>query len=180
MAEKTLSWRYPNAADFGPNSVRCRKQRARCIALTALGRCTIIEFCDGLMKTIIGIAFLASFGLVAAAQAARAQNTSPASSTPVAPKTADSSRNPASTSANPGEQGARGDVYYYFTMGHGDEQQYELTGRAELAMQGIEGYKKALELAPASPVIRERLAGIYANSPRLRRRLEQGPHKLER
>src|SRR6202050_505291 len=166
MAEKTLSWRYPNAADLRPNSVRCRKQRARGIALTALGRCTIIEFCDGLMKTIIGIAFLASFGLVAAAQAARAQNTSPASSTPVAPKTADSSRNPASTSANPGEQGARGDVYYYFTMGHGDEQQYELTGRAELATQAIEAYKKALELAPASPVIRERLGGRYGQAPR--------------
>jgi len=179
MAEKTLSWRYPNAADLRPNSVRCRKQRARGIALTALGRCTIIEFCDGLMKTIIGIAFLASFGLVAAAQAARAQNTSPASSTPVVPKTADSSRNPASTSANPGEQGARGDVYYYFTMGHVDEQQYELTGRAELATQAIEAYKKALELAPASPVIRERLAEIYAKSQRLREAVEQAQETLK-
>jgi tetratricopeptide (TPR) repeat protein len=138
-----------------------------------------MEFCDGLMKTIIGIAFLSFIGVVAAAPAARAQNTSPATSTPTAPKNADSSKSATPTATNPGEQGARGDVYYYFTLGHVDEQQYELTGRADLAAQAIESYKKALELAPDSPVIRERLAEIYAKSQRLREAVEQAQETLK-
>jgi tetratricopeptide (TPR) repeat protein len=166
-------------ANLRPNSVRYRKERARGIALTALGRCTIMEFCDGLMKTIIGIAFLSLIGVVAAAPAARAQDASPASSTPAVPKTTEPSKSATSTPANPGEQGARGDVYYYFTMGHVDEQQYELTGRADLATQAIEAYKKALELAPGSPVIRERLAEIYAKSQRLREAVEQAQGTLK-
>jgi tetratricopeptide (TPR) repeat protein len=137
-----------------------------------------MEFCDGLMKTIIGIGFLSIIGVVAAAPAARAQNASPASSTPAVPKTAET-KSATSTPANPGEQGARGDVYYYFTMGHLDEQQYELTGRAELATQAIESYKKALDLAPGSPVIRERLAEIYAKSQRLREAVEQAQEALQ-
>jgi len=166
-------------ANLRPRSVRYRKEPARGIALTALHRCTIMEFCDGRMKTIIGIVFLSSVGLVAAAPSARAQNSSPATTTPAAPKTADSSKNSTSTPANPSEHGARGDVYYYFTMGHVDEQQYELTGRAELATQAMESYKKALELAPASPVIRERLAEIYAKSQRLREAVEQAQETLK-
>ena len=137
-----------------------------------------MEFCDGLMKTIIGIGFLSLIAVVAAAPAARAQNASPASSTPAIPKTGETKR-ATSTQANPGEQGARGDVYYYFTMGHLDEQQYELTGRAELATQAIESYKKALDLAPGSPVIRERLAEIYAKSQRLREAVEQAQEALQ-
>ncbi|HEY4950273.1 MAG TPA: tetratricopeptide repeat protein [Candidatus Acidoferrales bacterium] len=131
------------------------------------------------MKTIIGIAFLSLIGIVAAAPAARAQNASPASSTPAVPKATEPSKGATSTSANPGEQGTRGDVYYYFTMGHVDEQQYELTGRAELATQAIEAYKKALDLAPGSPVIRERLAEIYAKSQRLREAVEQAQGTLK-
>jgi tetratricopeptide (TPR) repeat protein len=131
------------------------------------------------MKTIIGMALFASIGLVAAAPAAHAQNDSPAASPPASSKTADSSNNSTSAPANPAEQGARGDVYYYFTMGHVDEQQYELSGRAELATQAIESYKKALELAPASPVIRERLAEIYAKSQRLREAVEQAQVTLK-
>ncbi len=130
------------------------------------------------MKTIIGIAFLSFVGVVAAAPAARAQSASPASSTPAVPKTAET-KSATSTPANPGEQGARGDVYYYVTMGHLDEQQYELTGRAELATQAIEFYKKALDLAPGSPVIRERLAEIYAKSQRLREAVEQAQETLQ-
>ena len=179
ISVKTLSWRYPNAAYSRPKSVRYRKERAYGIALTALHRCTIMEFCDGRMKTIIGITLSSFIWLFAAAPAAHAQNASPASSTPAVPKTAESSKSSTSTSANPGEQGARGDVYYYFTMGHVDEQQYELTGRAELATQAIESYKKALELAPGSPVIRERLAEIYAKSQRLREAVEQAQGTLK-
>ena len=176
---KTLSRRYPNAPILRPKDVRYREELARGIALTASHRCTIMEFCDGQMKTIIGIALSSLIWLVAAAPAARAQNASPASPTTAVPQTADSSKNSTATSANLGEQGARGDVYYYFTMGHVNEQQYELTGRAELATQAIESYKRALELAPASPVIRERLAEIYAKSQRLREAAEQAQETLQ-
>jgi tetratricopeptide (TPR) repeat protein len=179
ISEKTLSRRYPNAAHLRPRNVRYREELARGIALTALGRCTIMEFCDGRMKTIIGIALSSFIWLVAAAPAALAQKTSPASSTPAAPKTEGSFKDSTSTSANPGEQGTQGDVYYYYTMGHVDEQQFELTGRAELATQAIESYKKALQLAPASPVIRERLAEIYAKSQRLREAVEQAQETLK-
>src|SRR5271163_4816933 len=131
------------------------------------------------MKTIVGIAFLSFIGLIAAAPAARAQNAAPAPATPATAKSAESSTSSPSTPANPGEQGARGEVYYYFTMGHVDEQQYELTGRAELATQAIEAYKKALELAPGSPVIQERLAEIYAKSQRMREAVEQAQAALK-
>jgi len=120
-----------------------------------------MEFCDGRMKTIIGIALSSFIWLFAAAPAARAQNVSPV------------------TLANPGDQGTRGDIYYYFTIGHVDEQQYELTGRAELATQAIDAYKKALELAPDSPVIRERLAEIYAKSQRMHEAVEQAQAALK-
>src|SRR5580698_6110588 len=100
-----------------------------------------MEFCDGRMKTIIGIALSSFIWLFAAAPAARAQNTSPATSAPSAPQTAESSKSASPTATNPGDQGTRGDVYYYYTMGHVNEQQYELTGRAELATQAIEDYK---------------------------------------
>lgn len=138
-----------------------------------------MEFCDGRMKTTIGIALSSLIWLIAAAPSARAQNASPATPTSSAPKTADSSSDASGTRANPGDQGTRGDVYYYFTLGHVDEQQYELTGRAELATQAIEAYKKALELAPDSPVIRERLAEIYAKSQRMRDAVEQAQATLK-
>ncbi len=132
------------------------------------------------MKTIIGIALSSSIWLVAAAPAARAQNAPPASPGQTAPNTAEPAKNPTtSTPATPDDQGVRGDVYYYFTLGHVDEQQYELTGRADLATQAIESYKKALELAPGSPVIKERLAEIYAKSQHLREAVEQAEGALK-
>ncbi len=56
---------------------------------------------------------------------------------------------------------ARADTYYYFTMGHFYEQQYEGTSDAEYATKAIEAYKKAYALDPKSPVIGERLAEMY-------------------
>jgi len=53
----------------------------------------------------------------------------------------------------PSSEASRGEVYYYFTMGHVDEMQFELTGQSDLATESIESYKKALELAPGSSVI---------------------------
>ena len=58
-------------------------------------------------------------------------------------------------------------------MGHVDEMQFELTGQPDLATQSIEAYKKALELAPGSSVIMERLAEIYAKSQHIRDAVEQ-------
>ena len=75
--------------------------------------------------------------------------------------------------------GTHGDVYYYFTMGHVDEMQFELTGQPDLATQSIESYKKALELAPGSSVIMERLAEIYAKSQHIRDAVEQAQAALQ-
>jgi tetratricopeptide (TPR) repeat protein len=58
----------------------------------------------------------------------------------------------------------RADAFYYFTTGHVNEMQFEATGRSELATESINAYKKALEIAPGSPIIMERLAEIYAKS----------------
>jgi len=66
------------------------------------------------------------------------------------------------------KEASQGDVYYYFTMGHLQEQQYEITNNSDAAAQSIELYKKALELEPSSPVIMERLAEMYAKSQRIR------------
>jgi len=73
--------------------------------------------------------------------------------------------------AAPGTQSpeaSQGDVYYYFTMGHLQEQQYEVSNSADAASASIDSYKKALDLQPNSPVMMERLAEIYAKSQRIR------------
>ncbi|HSY59462.1 MAG TPA: tetratricopeptide repeat protein, partial [Terriglobales bacterium] len=61
----------------------------------------------------------------------------------------------------------RSDSYYYFTLGHVNELQFELTGDGQRATQAIDAYKKALELSPNSSVVMERLAEIYAKSQRI-------------
>jgi tetratricopeptide (TPR) repeat protein len=130
-----------------------------------------MDFWDECMKTILGVAVLAFIG----APAALAQ-------TPQAPgvKAADSpSRAPKSSPTSPKDESARADVYYYFTMGHLDEQQYELTGRGEEASESIEFYKKALAVNPGSPVIMERLAEIYAKSQRIRDAVAQAQEVLK-
>jgi len=66
------------------------------------------------------------------------------------------------------EDSGRADLYYYFTLGHVLEQQYEVSGRADFATQSIDSYKKALALAPDSSVVHERLAEIYAKSQHIR------------
>lgn len=73
----------------------------------------------------------------------------------------------------------RADLYYYFTLGHVLEQQYEMTGRAELALQSIDAYKKALELSPASSVAMERLAEIYAKSQHIRDAVAEAQEALK-
>ncbi len=64
------------------------------------------------------------------------------------------------------------EAYYYFSMGRIYDRQYEMQydagGRSELANLAIENYKKAYALDPASQIIGERLAEMYAKSQRIR------------
>jgi tetratricopeptide (TPR) repeat protein len=101
------------------------------------------------MKTAIKIGIIAVLCVVA----------TPAAQTPAAQSPMDSKT---------GSESDRADLYYNFTMGHLQEQQYEVTGRGELATQSMESYRKALEIEPKSPVIMERLAEIEAKSQHIR------------
>ncbi len=130
-----------------------------------------MDFWDECMKTILGVAILAVLG----APVLPAQ-------TPQAPgaKAADApARAPKSPSTSQKDESVRSDAYYYFTMGHLDEQQYELTGRGEQASESIDFYKKALAIDPGSPVIMERLAEIYAKSQRTRDAVAQAQEVLK-
>jgi len=79
----------------------------------------------------------------------------------------------AGSSAAASENSKRADAYYYFTLGHTNELEYEMNGRGEAASQAIENYKKALEIDPDSVVIMERLAEIYATSQNIRHAVVQ-------
>jgi tetratricopeptide (TPR) repeat protein len=85
----------------------------------------------------------------------------------------------APTTVAPATDSSHADAYYYFTMGHLQEQQYELTTSADYASQSIESYKKALELEPGSAVILERLAEIYAKSQHIRDAVVQAQESLK-
>jgi tetratricopeptide (TPR) repeat protein len=84
-----------------------------------------------------------------------------------------------SPDAKEAAEGTRGDVYYYFTMGHLQEQQYEISNSPDVAAQSIESYKKALELQPDSSVVMERLAEIYAKSQRIREAIAEAQLALK-
>jgi tetratricopeptide (TPR) repeat protein len=139
-----------------------------------------MEFCSGRMRTIISSTLGAFIGLFAALPAALALSSIPAPSG-LSTSTITQSAKPAQSAkqSSPSGEASRGDVYYYFTMGHVDEMQFELTGQSDLATQSIESYKKALELAPGSSVIMERLAEIYAKSQHIRDAVEQAQAALK-
>lgn len=61
-------------------------------------------------------------------------------------------------------ESSRADAYYYFTLGHLQELEYETTTSEDMAEQSIASYKKALEIDPDSIVTKERLAEVYAAS----------------
>jgi tetratricopeptide (TPR) repeat protein len=63
---------------------------------------------------------------------------------------------------------AASDVYYYFTLGHLQEQEFVTNGNSDMAAQSISSYQQALKLDPNSPVIMVRLAEIYAESQHVR------------
>src|SRR6202046_5512082 len=131
------------------------------------------------MKTIIPIALFSIASAFGATIPARAQNpvighpADPASASP-----AQSSQSPAAAKADrpplsPADDAARGDSYYYFMIGHLAEQQYEASGKSDLATKAIDSYKKALDLAPNSTVIMERLAETRAKAQQLREAVEE-------
>jgi tetratricopeptide (TPR) repeat protein len=129
------------------------------------------------MKTIIHIVFFSVVSLSAGAGLVYAQN--PVIGQPPNPATDSSVGNSQSAKTDkpaplsPADDAARGDAYYYFMVGHLAEQQYEATGKAELATRAIDSYKKALELAPESTVIMERLAETRAKAQQLREAVEE-------
>src|SRR5271156_6762835 len=132
------------------------------------------------MKTIIQIALISAAFLCGGA-AAPAQNPvigRPADPTSDAPASNSTSQkntktNESTALKNPTDDAARGDAYYYFMMGHLEEQQFEASGKAELASRAIESYKKALDLAPGATVIMERLAETYAKAQHLREAVDE-------
>jgi tetratricopeptide (TPR) repeat protein len=127
-----------------------------------------MEFSGEHMKTILRMAVVS---LLFSTPLARAQ--APLSSVVQVQATAKSPAPPTT------DQTSRADSYYYFSIAHLDEQQFELTGRGDLATEAIEYYKKALGLAPGSSVIMERLAEIYAKSQRTREAIQQAIEALK-
>jgi tetratricopeptide (TPR) repeat protein len=132
------------------------------------------------MKVIVHIVLFSAAAISCGAARIYAQNPvigKPADPATDAPKSnVQSSKNPkADKPAVPstGNDAARGDAYYYFMIGHLDEQQYEATGKAELANRAIESYKKALEIVPGATVIMERLAETYAKAQHLHEAVEE-------
>ena len=77
---------------------------------------------------------------------------------------------PQPNTGNAATDSSGNDAYYYLTIGHLQEQQFEIDSSAAAASQAIDSYKKALALAPDSPVIMERLAEMYAKVQRIPRR----------
>ena len=75
---------------------------------------------------------------------------------------------PAAQSTKPAEADLHADAYYYFTLGHYYQQEYEASSRAEDANRAIDFYKKAYALDPKSQQISEELAEIYFQSQRIR------------
>jgi tetratricopeptide (TPR) repeat protein len=139
-----------------------------------------MEFRSGRMRTLISGTLGAFIGLFAASPAALALSSIPQPSRIPSSKTAQSTKSsPSAKPSVPSSDASRGDVYYYFTMGHVEEMQFELTGQSDLATQSIDSYKKALELAPGSSVIMERLAEVYAKSQHIRDAVEQAQAALK-
>ena len=105
------------------------------------------------MKTLLRILAMSALGAVPAATVIVAQTPAPAAQDTHKPQ------------APPPDLS---DAYYYFSVGHLEEQQFEITGDADRANQAIDAYKKALEITPDSTVVMDRLAEIYAKSQRIR------------
>jgi tetratricopeptide (TPR) repeat protein len=75
---------------------------------------------------------------------------------------------PAAPAASPAQPDTRADAYYYFTLGHYYQQEYEASSHAEDANRAIDFFKKAYAIDPNSHQIGEELAEIYFQSQRIR------------
>jgi tetratricopeptide (TPR) repeat protein len=123
-----------------------------------------------------------TLGLAGAPGVAQTPGNPPAENKSQAPATA---QNPAAgataaTTGNPEKDSARGDAYYYYTMGHIYEQQYEASSNPDYATKAIEAYKKAYALDAKSPVIGERLAEMYWKAQRTREAESEAKDILKR
>jgi len=129
------------------------------------------------MKTSLIVAVLAlCLGAASPPWGATAQAQSSAPAQPAGTSSAKSQATPpAKSAAGPG----LADAYYYFTMGHLRQQQYEITSNPALAQESIDFYKKALEIEPGSAEIMEGLAEIYARSQRIRDAVTQAQEALK-
>jgi tetratricopeptide (TPR) repeat protein len=123
---------------------------------------------------LAGFSSSAAAGQMLAIPAHDAQTPARPDAAATAPKADDAKLN-----AKPDNAG-RADAYYYFTMGHIFEQQYEATSRAEFATQSIDAYKKAYALDPKSPVIGERLAEMYWKAQRIHDAVQEANDVLKR
>ncbi len=120
-----------------------------------------------------------TLGLAGAPGFAQTPGTPPPENKSQAPATA---QNPAAgtTEGNSEKDSARGDAYYYYTMGHIYEQQYEASSNPDYATKAIEAYKKAYALDAKSPVIGERLAEMYWKAQRTREAESEAKEILKR
>jgi tetratricopeptide (TPR) repeat protein len=91
-----------------------------------------------------------------------------AAAAPQADRQSPAKSQPASQSGKPTEVDQRADAYYYFTLGHYYQQEYEASSHAEDANRAIDFYKKAYALDPNSQQISEELAEIYYQSQHIR------------
>ena len=111
--------------------------------------------------TILAIAFCAT--------GAAAQTGAPVSQTPKSPDASLYSQT---------DQSKRAEAYTDFMLGHLAEQQFDETGKSELASQAIEYYQKAHAL-DSDAAITERLAEVYAASQRTDEAIRQAKSALE-
>jgi tetratricopeptide (TPR) repeat protein len=110
-----------------------------------------------------------TLAVLAVAPGALAQSAAPATAPAAAPV----------QTQKPLTDSTHADAYYYFTMGHMQEQQYEMSSSADMAAGAIDSYKKALAIEPDSATILERLAEIYAKSQHIREAVIQAQAALK-
>src|SRR5579871_941757 len=73
-----------------------------------------------------------------------------------------------STASNSAADRTQGDIYYYYTLGHLQEQDFLASNGTASAQPAIDSYQKALAIDPNSADVMVRLATVYAASQRIR------------
>jgi tetratricopeptide (TPR) repeat protein len=137
-------------------------------------------FSFGANMTLLPIAVMILLAALGGYRLAAQTAQPPITALPTAPVAKVAAKDAATSDHTPTDNAGRADAYYYFTMGHIYEQQYEATSRADYATQAIESYKKAYALDPKSPVIGERLAEMYWKAQRIRDAVNEATEILKR